>query len=98
MPTYLQKAWTDSIDDVSINDVRIAIAETQQMDEEHGAFWVGTDEEEYILETDKNLDMIAVANGEATKYRAADWKEVEYLYQLLLNEDYTILINHVKKV
>ncbi|MES2061060.1 MAG: hypothetical protein V4456_04015 [Bacteroidota bacterium] len=98
MPTYLQKAWTDSIDDVSINDVRIAIAETQQMDEEHAAFWVGTEEEEYILETDKNLDMIVVANGEATKYRAADWKEVEYLYQLLLDEDYTILINHVKKV
>lgn len=97
MPTYLQKAWTDSIDDVNISHVRTAIAETQQMNEEHAAFWVGTQEEEYILETDKSLDMMAVINGEPTKYRAADWNEVEFLYGLMLNEDYNALLGHFKR-
>jgi hypothetical protein len=97
MPTYLQKAWTDSIDDVNIDDIRTAIAETREMDADHATFWVGTQEEEYILETEQNLDMVAVINGEAAKYRATDWEEVEYLYKLMLNEEYHLLIDYIKR-
>ncbi|MEZ2338706.1 hypothetical protein AB6735_23860 [Mucilaginibacter sp. RCC_168] len=93
MKKYLQRAWSDSEDDISIKDVRIAIAETKEMDDEHGAFWVGTEEEEYILETDKALKMICVINGEQLNYQAKNWAEVEKLYDLLLKEDFAALIN-----
>lgn len=52
MTKYLQRAWSDYEDDIDIGNVRKAIVETQAMDDEHGAFWVGTEEEDYILETD----------------------------------------------
>ena len=91
MIKYLQKAWGDSIDDVSMPDIITAIAETQQMDDEHGAFWVGTEEEEIILETNKWLQMICVVENTELSYKAANWQEVEELYQLLLNEDFEAL-------
>ena len=96
MRKYLQRAWSDSEDDISIKDVLIAIAETKEMDDEHGAFWVGTDEEEYILETDKSLKMICVINGESLNYQAKNWEEVEKLYDLLLKEDFAALINAIR--
>ncbi|GAB4020041.1 hypothetical protein [Spirosoma koreense] len=52
---YLEKAWGDSIEDATIDDVRVAIDEIQQMDEEHGAFWIGSDDGENTLEVNKDL-------------------------------------------
>ncbi|WP_413669306.1 hypothetical protein ACEN9X_04670 [Mucilaginibacter sp. Mucisp86] len=44
MTKYLQRSWSDHEDDIDMENVRKAIAETQAMDDEHGAFWVGTEE------------------------------------------------------
>lgn len=38
MESYLQKAWGDSIENLTIEDVKIAIREPIIMDEEHGSF------------------------------------------------------------
>ena len=86
---YLQRAWSDSIDSISITDVQKAISEIREMDEEHGAFWVGIcDEEEYILEADKNLNLIGVFGTESDeqfKFKAKSWEEVEELFNLFLD-------------
>jgi len=85
--SYLQKAWGDAIDNISLNDVKIAIQETIKMDDEHGAFWVGIgDDEAYILETHKDLLVIGIFNdGKKIKRQFRDWTEIESLYTLLLD-------------
>ncbi|MFD1145419.1 hypothetical protein ACFQ4C_30110 [Larkinella insperata] len=93
---YLGKGWGDSVDDASIDDVRVAIEETQAMDEEHGAFWVGSDDGENVLEVSKDLNLIAVFDGnEEKEYRlkGKDWEEVKTLYELFLKERYDLVKN-----
>ena len=89
--TCLEKAWGESLEDVEINDVKKAIGEVQHKDDENGAFWVGWDE--YILESNKDLSVIAVFEDTGTqiKVKAQDWIEIESLYQLLLDGKITEL-------
>ncbi|QEC75515.1 hypothetical protein [Mucilaginibacter ginsenosidivorax] len=96
MMKYLQRAWSDGEDDIEMKNVLAAIAEIKEMDDEHGAFWVGTEDEEYVLETDKSLKMICVIDGKQINYQANDWQEVERLYQLLLKEDFNALVEAIK--
>ncbi|MFS2186469.1 hypothetical protein ACCC92_07315 [Mucilaginibacter sp. Mucisp84] len=91
----MQRAWSDYEDDIDIENVQKAIVETQAMDDEHGAFWVGTEEEEYILETDKSLKMICIVNNQEIKYQAKSWNEVEAIYELLLKEDFAGLMEAI---
>ena len=51
----LEKGWGGSIDHVSLGDIRIVIRETRRMDDEHGAFWVGSYTHHYVMEVEKNL-------------------------------------------
>ena len=83
--TFLEKAWGESFEDVEINDVKKAIIEVQRMDDEHCAFWVGWDE--YVLESNKDLSVIAVFEDTETqiKVKAQNWIEIENLYRLLLD-------------
>ena len=85
--SYLQKAWGEAIDNISLDDVKIAIQETIVMDDEHGAFWVSIgDDETYILETHKDLLVIGIFNnGKEIKKQFKDWTEIESLYTLLLD-------------
>ena len=86
--TYLQRAWSDSIGDVTIGDVKEAIEETKLMDDEHGAFWVGlTINGENILEAHKDLSLIAVfedAPESEIKRQCKSWAEIEQFYSILL--------------
>ena len=89
---YLQKAWGDSVDNPTIQDVRNAISETIKMDDEHGAFWVGiADKDETVLETYKDLSVIGIFPGIAEqqiKSRFYNWKEIEDLYNVFLAGDF----------
>jgi hypothetical protein len=89
--TYLQKAWSDPLNNVTIDDLKTAIEEIQQMDEEHGAFWVGVIyEEQNVLETSKNLNVIAVFSDHPEvqfKKQADNWTQIENLYSMFLKGD-----------
>jgi hypothetical protein len=86
--TYLQRAWSDSIDNVKIDDVRQAITEIKLMDDEHGAFWVGLIiNNESILETNKDMSLIAAfedAPETPIKRQCKTWEEIEYFYSIFL--------------
>jgi hypothetical protein len=90
--TYLQKAWGDSVDDVTMDDIRVAIEEVQKMDDDHGAFWVGiVKEDELILEVHKDLTLIVILepdSAEEVRSKAKDWKEVEEFYNLFIKEQF----------
>ena len=92
--SYLQTAWGDSIDDdVSIDDIVTAINQIQEMDEEHGAFWVGIGEEENTLEVSKDLSIFAVfaEDGSQIKAQFNSWEEVKALYESFLEERYDLV-------
>ncbi len=94
--TYLQKAWGDSIDNVTIEDIKIAISEAQNMDEEHGAFWVGIGntfcyDEENILETHKDLSVLGIFADQPYKEIKAifkTWTDIENVYRHFLSGDF----------
>jgi hypothetical protein len=100
MPTnitsYVQGAWSDYIENISLDDVKIAIQETIQMDDEHGAFWVGIgDSEEYILKTHKDLIVIGIfEKSSEIKKQFNNLQEIENLYKILLSRNY----NEVKQI
>jgi hypothetical protein len=93
--SYIEKAWGDSIDEPTMEDIRVAIQETIEMDDEHGAFWVSVGEGMPILETHKDLTVIAVyGEGEEVRHKLKSWAEVERMYEGLLARD----INTVQAV
>jgi hypothetical protein len=100
MESYIQYAAGYNKDNVDEEDINKAIEDIQQMDDEHGAFWVSiiTDNEN-VIEVDKSLRISIILepdNDKEIKYIANDWNEVKYLYLLLLGkkfEDIKRLIN-----
>jgi len=82
---WIEKGWGDSVENATFDDIKIAIAETIKMDEEHGAFWVGHLENEFVLESHKNLDLFFVYGenqDEQLQTKLDNWKDVEYFFQL----------------
>jgi len=91
--TYLQTGWGDSVDDVDIEDVNWAIAETIEMDDEQGLFWVGifVGDSEVILEAKKDLTVTGIFNedeDETVKAQFASWIEIEELYKTFLTKNF----------
>ena len=95
METYLQWASGDSLDAVSLQDIQNAIAAIKELDDEHGAFWVGMiEEEEIVLETHKDLTVIGIfpqSGGEEISRQLRNWSEVEHLYTLFLDCNFEVV-------
>jgi len=88
--SFLQRLWSDSIQNVTLNDIKIVIKETQEMDDEHGAFWVGCDlnGKDYVLETHKDLEVIFdIDDTEEIRGRASSWSDIENIYKTYLEGD-----------
>lgn len=86
---WIEKAWGDSVDNATINDIKVAIQETINMDYEHGAFWVGHMENESVLETHKDLKVFYVYNDkpeDQLKTKLNSWEDVENLYTLFFDK------------
>lgn len=90
--TYLQTAWGDSYDDVTIEDIHDVIEETLEMDDENGRFWVGifVGDNEVVLESRKNMTVLGIFNDSEEEIEAqfASWIEIENLYELFLTKDF----------
>lgn len=95
--TYIQYAAGYQKDNIVLSDIEKAIKDIQEMDEEHGAFWVSiiTDDEN-VIETNKDLTLSIIMDGEESKFKAKDWTEVKELYGLLLNKDFEQIITKIK--
>jgi hypothetical protein len=88
---WIEKGWGDQVDNVTIDDIKIAIQETINMDDEHGAFWSGNYDNEYILEIHKDLSLFFVMGEDPSdqmRKKLSSWTEVERLYQLFINSNY----------
>ena len=94
---YIQYASGYQKDNIDETDIAKAIADIQLMDDEHGAFWVSVlTDDENVIEVNKDLTLSLVFEGQETKHRAKDWKEVSELYGLLLHEKFDEITARVK--
>ncbi len=95
---YLQRAWSDGIDNVNIQDVKTALNELKEMDDEHGVIWVSVlNGEENIIEVHKDLSIIVdFDNHEIITTNLNNWQEVIELYQLLLDKKFDEIIKKIR--
>ena len=94
---YIQYAGGYNKDNIDLIDVEKAIIKIQESDDEHGAFWVSViTDDENVIETDKNLNIVIVFEGNQSNYKAKDWFEVKELYKLLLDENFEAIKQKIK--
>ncbi|WP_293309523.1 hypothetical protein [Pedobacter sp. UBA5917] len=96
---YLQRAWSDAMDNVNIEDIKLAIRELKEMDDEHGAIWVGViKNDENVIEVEKDLTAyIHFEEQETISTKLNSWEEVIELYKLLLDQKFDDIISFVKQ-
>ena len=94
---YLQRAWSDSEDNVTLDDIILAIDELKEMDDENDAIWVSViGDDENIIEVRKNLSLIIdFEDDELIESKANSWDEVIALYKVLLNKELDQIIEKV---
>lgn len=94
---YIQYAEGYNKDNIDFTDIEKAINEIQKTDDEHGTFWVTViKEDENVIETDKNLNLALVFDGNQINYKAKDWSEVKELYKLLLDGNFNTIKQRIK--
>lgn len=94
---YIQYAAGYQKDNIDLSDIKRAIKDVQEMDDEHGTFWASViTDDENVIETNKDLTISIIMDGEESKFQASDWKEVEELYEMLLNEQFDQLKMKIK--
>ncbi|WP_106794490.1 hypothetical protein [Aquimarina sp. Aq78] len=97
MENYIQYAGGYQKDNIDLSDIKKAIKDVQQADDEHGAFWVSVIiENENVIETNKDLSLSIILDEEQMKFQAANWTEVEELFILLLDEKFIDIKNKIK--
>ncbi len=95
---YLQRAWSNSEDNITLDDIILAIDELKEMDDENDAIWVSViGDDENIVEVRKNLTLIIdFEDDELIESKANSWDEVIELYKLLLEKDFDQIIEKIK--
>ena len=101
MENYLQRAWSDAIDNIGIDEVKMQLLNYKKWMMSMGAFWVSAFEEnETVLKVDKNMKVVAIFNSDVENpvvKKLKTWEEVLSFYELLLNEDFESLITKMKQ-
>ena len=90
--SYIQYLAGYQKDNVDLNDIKKAIADVQEVDEEHGVFWVSViTDDENVIEVNKEKKLSFIFQGEESRYHAKDWYEVIELFTLLINEEFEVI-------
>lgn len=99
--SYIQYAAGYDKENVTIEDIDKAINDVQEMDDEHGAFWIsmlGENDEEYVIEVNKGRK-VSVMYGQKIdiQYNLKDWDEVKLILRLHIDRKFDEIISIVKK-
>jgi hypothetical protein len=99
--SYIQYLAGYNKENVTNENIDKAIKDVQEMDDEHGAFWISMLEEngeEYVIEVNKRLN-VSVMYGEKIdiQYKSQDWDEVKLILKLHIDRKFDEIISIVKK-
>ena len=95
--SYIQYLAGYQKDNVDLNDIKKAIADIQEMDDEHGAFWVSViTDDENVIEVNKGKKLSVIFQGVEFTYRANGWDEVEEFFTLLINEEFEVIKERIQ--
>jgi hypothetical protein len=95
---YIQYAGGYQKGNIDETDIVKAIADIQQMDHEHGAFWVSViTDDENVIEANRDLTLSIIFKGQEINYQAKNWSEVAELYKLLLLEKFNEIAAKLKQ-
>ena len=96
---WIEKGWGDSVENATFDDIKTAIEETIKMDEEHGAFWVGHMENEFVLEVHKNLDLFFVYGenqDEQIQTKIDNWEDVKHFFKMYFDSQFEKLKKEIE--
>ncbi len=97
MESYIQHASGYQKNNITLDDIKKAILDVQNMDGEHGAFWVSViTDDENVKETNKDLQLSIIFDEEELKYAATDWNEIVSFYNLLLGKRFEEIKENIK--
>lgn len=95
---WIEKAWGGSIDYATIADAIMAIEEVKMIVQEHAAFWIGHNDEEYVLEIHGNLDVFFIYGenqDKSLKSEFNNWEEVKSCIEMYFAKDFLLLRNRI---
>lgn len=101
MEFWIEKGWGDSVENVTILDIYKVIEEIIKIDEEHGFFWIGYTDEEYVLKISKDLSLVFIYGKNLDKQLRVElnnWEEVKHFIWLYFSKDFLTLQNEIKLI
>ncbi len=96
---WIEKGWGEVVDYATFKDIDTAIEEIINQDEEHGAFWIGNLENEYVLEVHKNLDLFFVYGenqNEQLQINLNNWEDVKKIFEFYFENEFEKLKNELE--
>lgn len=100
-PFSIEKAWGDSVENVTMDDIKTAIKETIDMDDEHGAFWIKHDDFENVLEVHKDLKLFYIYGDNPSDQlyvKLSSWDEIKKLYKYFLENNFEKIEREIKRI
>jgi hypothetical protein len=98
---WIEKVWGDIVEDATFDDIKVAVEEIIQMDEEHGAFWVGHMENEFVIEIHKNLDLFLIYGenqNDQIQTKLDNWEDVKHFFKLYFDNEFEKLKTEIQLI
>jgi hypothetical protein len=96
---WIEKGWGESVDNATIEDANVAIEEIIKITKEHGSFWVGHNDKEYVLEIHNDLNLFFIYGENQNKKiqsKFVNWDECRYLLGMYFSKDFLGLKDEIK--
>lgn len=96
---WIEKAWSESVDDATIDDAKTTIDEIITKSGQHAIFWLGHTEKEYVLEIRNNLDLLFIYGknqDKKIKIELVTWDECLHFIKMYFNGEFTLIKEEIK--
>jgi len=93
---WIEKTWSESINDALIIDANNAIIELINTHDPSASFWIGHVDEAYVLGIQKDLKLFLIYGenlDKRLKMSVADWEKVDLLVKIFFDKDFSLLKN-----
>jgi len=96
---WIEKNWGQSVDNATLQDARIAIAQILSRPGEQALFWLGHTDQEYVLEIQNTLEVVfTYGENQDKKIKAKlfTWEQCQHLVEMYFAQDFLSLKNQIE--